>query len=324
MDDILITADTGEIDKLESSMKARFSEITSKQGPTLSFLGMTITKGENEIMINQNGYIERISKDMQLDENKLAPHDNNYNICELWKDSEENPIDGNTVKSRTMQLMYIAGRSRPDILYYLSTLAALTNDSEKAIAAINNIQSYLISTKHTCIRFRREGDIRVNVYPDASFQCHYDLRSHSGLCIYIDSNSSPIISKSKVQERRVDSIAEAEINAMFDAFNYAKIIKGQLDELGITSPPILIHEDNQSAIKIVSNRNISFSGRAKFMHRKFLQITDAIEAKEVEVIYCRSDDQSADILTKPIPVQDYGLAKDLMYRHNSDIDPARR
>ncbi len=318
VDDILVTADSEEIENLESRMKERFSEITSKQGPTISFLGMTITKGKDEITINQNGYIERISKDLKLSENKLAPHDNNYNICDIWKDSEENPVNGNEVKSRTMQLMYIAIRSRPDILYNLSTLAALKNDSERAIAAIDTIQSYLTSTKEICIKFKREGDIRVNVYPDASFQCHYDLRSHSGLCIYIDNTSSPIISKSKVQERRVDSISEAEINAMFDALNYAKIVKGQLDELGLNSKSILVHEDNQSAIKIVSNRNISFSGRAKFMHRKFLQITDAIEEKEVEVKYCRSGDQSADILTKAIPIQEYGIARDQLYRRSSE------
>ncbi len=227
---------------------------------------------------------------------------------------EENSISGNEVKSRTMQLMYVAVRSRPDILYNLSTLASLRNDSESAITAIDNIQSYLKWTKDIGITFRKIGDIRISVFPDASFQCHYDLRSHSGLCIYIDNTSSPIITKSKVQERRVDSVAEAEINAMFDALNYAKIVKGQLDELGIETRPILINEDNQSAIKIVSNRNISFSGRAKFMNRKFLQITDAIEAKEVEIQYCKSDNQLADVLTKAIPVNEYGTSRDNLLR----------
>lgn len=314
VDDILVTASSAEIDKLEAAMKRRFDEITSKSGPTISFLGMTITKLRDSININQNGYIEKISKDLNLSDNKIAPHDNNYNICNIWKDSEENSLSGNQVKSRAMQLMYVAVRSRPDILYNLSTLASLQHDSEIAIKAIDNIQSYLKHTKDVELRFRKEGDIRVSVFPDASFQCHYDLRSHSGMCIYLDQTSSPIIAKSKVQERRVDSVAEAEINAMFDALNFAKIVKGQLDELGIETMPILVNEDNQSAIKIVSNRNISFSGRAKFMNRKFLQITDAIEANEVEVKYCRSENQLADVLTKAIPVNEYGIARDNLFR----------
>ncbi len=320
VDDILVTANSDEIDRIESAMRQRFDEITSKTGPTISFLGMTIMKSNDAITVNQNGYIEKISKELNLPENKLAPHDNNYKIYNIWKDSEENSLSGNEVKSRTMQLMYVAVRSRPDILYNLSTLASLRNDSESAINAIDNIQGYLKCTADIGITFRKIGDIRISVFPDASFQCHYDLRSHSGLCIYIDNTSSPIITKSKVQERRVDSVAEAEINAMFDALNYAKIVKGQLDELGIVTMPILINEDNQSAIKIVSNRNISFSGRAKFMNRKFLQITDAIEAKEVEIQYCKSDNQLADVLTKAIPVNEYGISRDNFLRSQSSGD----
>jgi hypothetical protein len=314
VDDILVTADSIEIDILEAELTKRFAEITSKQGTSVSFLGMTIIRSKDGVNINQNGYIEKISKDLKSSVERLAPHDNNYKISQIWHDSEQFGQEGGEVKSRVMKLMYVAIRSRPDILYNLSTLASLNKDCESSIAAVDNIQNYLTTTKNIGLNFRKDRDIRIQVYPDASFQCHYDLRSHTGYSIYINNISSPIISRSKVQERRVDSVSEAEINAMFDALNYAKIVKGQLDELGISTEPILIHEDNQSAIKIVSNRNISFSGRAKFMSRKFLQITDAIEENEVQIEYCKSENQPADILTKAIPVSSYEKARNKLFR----------
>lgn len=318
VDDLLLTSeDHEEEDRLSKLLKDEYGDISQKGGDTVSFLGMTISKNEEGININQKGYIDKIASSFELNELTIHPHESNFKIQKIWEDGEKEQLDNTSLKSRVMRLMYVAVRTRPDILYNLSALASLQKSSIAAERAIKHLEQYVYNTREMSITFKSAGKIRTTVFADASFQSHFDLRSHSGYAIYIDEGeSSPIIAKSKIQERRVDSVADAEINAMFDAFNYAKIVKGQLEELNIESDTILINEDNEAALKIVKNRNISFSGKAKFMARKFLQITDAHELDEIQIQHVRGINQSADMLTKAVQISKVDESKYNLFRNN--------
>ena len=60
--------------------------------------------------------------------------------------------------------------------------------------------------------------------------------------------------------------------------------------------PLVIYEDNQSAIEM--SKNPQFHGRAKHIDIKFHYVRDQCNEKVIKLEYCPTQDMIADILTK--------------------------
>jgi hypothetical protein len=60
----------------------------------------------------------------------------------------------------------------------------------------------------------------------------------------------------------------------------------------------IIYEDNQSAISV--SKNPTHQGRTKHMRIKDLYIRERVAAKEIDVVYCSTNENVADIFTKPL------------------------
>ena len=75
-----------------------------------------------------------------------------------------------------------------------------------------------------------------------------------------------------------------------------------------STSPIMIYEDNQSAICMT--KNPQFHGRAKHIDIKFHFIREQVEKGTVNLKYCPSEEMIADMLTK-------GLSKDKFYKNRA-------
>ena len=62
--------------------------------------------------------------------------------------------------------------------------------------------------------------------------------------------------------------------------------------------PIKILCDNKSAIALT--KNPMFHGRSKHINIKFHYIRELVKNQEIELEFCRSENQVADIFTKPL------------------------
>ena len=62
----------------------------------------------------------------------------------------------------------------------------------------------------------------------------------------------------------------------------------------------MIHCDNKSAVAIA--KNPVFHGRTKHFNIKLHVIREMEQAREIELIHCSSENQIADIFTKPLGV----------------------
>ena len=62
--------------------------------------------------------------------------------------------------------------------------------------------------------------------------------------------------------------------------------------------PIKILCDNKSAIALT--KNSMFHGRSKHISIKFHYVRELVKNQEIELEFCRSEDQVADIFTKPL------------------------
>ena len=62
-------------------------------------------------------------------------------------------------------------------------------------------------------------------------------------------------------------------------------------------------EDNQAAIQL--SRNPKFHNRTKHIDVAFHFVREKVQDKSIHVVYCRTDEMLADILTKGLPRQTF-------------------
>ena len=60
-----------------------------------------------------------------------------------------------------------------------------------------------------------------------------------------------------------------------------------------------LHEDNQGSISL--SKNPKSHSRTKHIDIKFHYVREAVEKKEINIIYCATETMTADIMTKPLP-----------------------
>lgn len=77
-----------------------------------------------------------------------------------------------------------------------------------------------------------------------------------------------------------------------------------LDDLGIkVTDPVLYHEDNQSAIRVMEEEKES--NRLKHVDVKFRFVRDLVQRGIIELRYVPINNQVADIMTKGLPAKPY-------------------
>ena len=105
---------------------------------------------------------------------------------------------------------------------------------------------------------------------------------------------------SKKQDVIAQSTAEAEYVAANATVNQAIWIRKILADLHMKqNEPTQIHVDNQAAIAI-SNDSV-FHGKTKHFKIKLYHLREEQNDGEVKLLYCKTEDQIADVLTKALP-----------------------
>ena len=123
----------------------------------------------------------------------------------------------------------------------------------------------------------------------------------------------PIHHVSRLQTEIALSTAEAEYIALSQSLREVIPLMTLLKEiykvfpLHIETPNFVcnVHEDNQSAIVMATTQK--FTPRTKHIALKFHHFRSFVKSGKVTVSYCRTTEQKADLLTKP-------LADDLFYK----------
>jgi hypothetical protein len=178
-------------------------------------------------------------------------------------------------------LMYAAMGTRPDIAFATSTVAQFSENPGWAHwEAVKRIYRYLIGTKELELSYG--GDQR-------------------GLVGYVFMVDGGAVSwSSKKQELVTLSTAEAEYVAQTHAAKEAIWLRRLLTELfqPINSPTTLF-SDSKSAIALAQDGH--YHARTKHIDIRYHFIRYIIEAGSIKLVYCPTDDMTADTLTKALP-----------------------
>ena len=151
-----------------------------------------------------------------------------------------------------------------------------------------------------------DGTNKTNVFADSDYAADESRRSTMGDIVL--QNGGPISWFSILGKTVALSTCEAEINAAVTAAKDAIHLRRRLQDLDLASDdkPIQIAEDNSAAIAQAAV-GIRAVRKAKHYEVRLRFLQELVNRKSIEFIYCPTDVQLADLLTKPL-LSDHHIA----------------
>ena len=216
-------------------------------------------------------------------------------------------------------LLHLANCVRCDVAFAVGCLARYSNTPGRAhVNAVKRVVQYLYNTKTMGIRFSRNlggedghkmdavcyenaqhPDEILKIFADSDYAMDYTKKSTMGVVIML--NGGPVSWTSVIGKTVATSTCEAEINAAVSAVKDAIHLKLMLVELGLMDDamPMKILEDNSACIAQTS-QGLRHVRNAKHYEVKLRFLQQRVISNEVDFVYCPTDEQLADFVTKPL------------------------
>lgn len=268
-------------------------------GSDISYLGINISKEGASFYLSQPGYIKDILERYQPSREFATPHDEA--LFNRPKTDEDSPQANITeFLSILMKLMFLATRTRPDILTAVCGLSTKAKSPQLCdMQRIDRIIGYL--KKHPDIKLKcNVRDINIHAYMDAAWNVHRDAKGHSGIIITLGHYGFPIVCKSQKQKVVTRSSTEAELVCLFSGIDILLYIRRIGQFMGISSNnPIPVFQDNTSTITMAYMGRGSTNSNSKYMDLKYFWIKEHLDNKTLRLEYLSSPQMSADFFASP-------------------------
>ncbi|KAM1300483.1 hypothetical protein PS1_011811 [Malus domestica] len=262
------------------------------------FLGMGVLQTERGVFIHQSKYAKSLLVKFGLEDCKSV-------TIPLPTGEKLKKVDGSELADEGLfrkivgSLLYLTA-TRPDIMYAASLLSRFMHGpTKKHMGIAKRVLRYIQGTLSYGIEFTRDKDAVLIGFCDSDWAgSEDDSRSTSG---YAFSFGSGIFSWASVKQNTVAlSTAEAEYVSAAGATAQAIWLRFVLDDFGeLQADATPLFCDNMSAISMV--KNPVFHQRTRHINRKYHFIREALQQGSIDVKYCRSEEQLADIFTKALP-----------------------
>ena len=302
VDDILITCkDMSVIDEVTNELIQRYKKVKYNDGLTHDYLGMHMDfSSPGEVNISMSGYIKELIKECNIKDGEVATSPANSRLFEDINQEKLSDKNCKTLHSIVAKLLYLGTRVRPEILLTVNYLSTRVNmftegDWSKAMRCLRYLNAE--PELGLLLRMNQSSEISIHLYADASFAVHQDGKSHSAGVVR--TGDATVAAKSTKQKLVTRSSSESELVCASDMLNKGLMQRDFIIEQGYKCGPVILHQDNMSTIKMISNGQ-STSQRTRHINVRYFFIKERVDEKEVDVIYTRSEDMIADILTKPI------------------------
>ena len=287
------------------AMKQRFN---FKEGPLEWCLGVEVLVESDSVVLRQTKYVREVLERFGMQDCKPASVPLDPGAVFSLADSPQN--EGERAEMKQMpyralvgSLLYCAVATRPDIALAVSKIShVMSNPGPTHFRRALYMLRYLKATMHMGIRYSKRSVEEMNVlvaYSDADFAgCPDTFKSTSGYVCFL--NGGPVSWMSKLQQPVATSTTEAEYMAASYCVSEVVFLRGILEDFTyVQGGPTVLHEDNQGAVCLAKNE-VNHS-RAKHINVRYHQLRSLIADKVVEVRYCRTDENVADVMTKILP-----------------------
>ena len=95
---------------------------------------------------------------------------------------------------------------------------------------------------------------------------------------------------------------EAEYIALSESCKELKWVKMLTDSFSefVVPDKIILYTDSQSSMKLICNQKFTVCNRSKHIDTKYHYVKQLVDLGEVELKYCSTDVNIADMMTKPL------------------------
>lgn len=299
VDDILIVSNKSHTIRQVASVIGKHFEIKDL-GEAKHYLAIDISKDKNnDIYISQHKYIEKIIVAAKLQDSKISNHPLDVGYLKTIDKTDQLPIN-NDYRVLIGMLNYLSTHSRPDISASVNFLAQrVSSPSQLDLTEVKRVVKYLKATKDLKLRLSDKSKPKqLVVYSDANHaECIRNRKSNSG---YVSIFNGGTISWScRKQTITTLSSTDSEYIAITEACKELIWLTNLSRTFGYSSNlPMQLKTDSQSCISRVKNRKSS--NLSKHIDVKFHFIKQLVTEKKLNLTYVPTNDNIADLLTKPL------------------------
>ncbi|GKV31573.1 hypothetical protein SLEP1_g40251 [Rubroshorea leprosula] len=277
VDDLIFTGNNPSM--FEEFKRAMSNEFEMTDIGLMSYyLGIEVKQMEEGIFISQENYAREVLKRFNMSNCKPV----NTPVAggmKLSKFEEGGSVDATLFRSLVGSLRYLTC-TRPDILFGVGLVSRyLEAPTTVHLKAAKRILRYVKGTTNFGLNYFASNDFTLRGFSDSDWAGDIDDRkSTTGLCF--------------------TWVIQLLLGAR-------KIwLRNLLKELHFTQEgPTEIYVDNKSSIALA--KNPQFHERSKHIDTKYHYVRQCVEDKVVQLIFVKSHDQMADILTKALKFDDF-------------------
>ena len=172
--------------------------------------------------------------------------------------------------------------------------------------AMMKIFQYLLHTQEWGIMYSEQGcGLCMEAYTDLDFGACLDTRRRSVSGAVLMLAKGAISWHSRIREVTASGTSEVEYVALSEVVKEVLFLR-QVQEFMeplIKVGVVNVFEDNEGAIKLATDKHAS--RRTKHIDVKYHLVKDASDARKVRVAYMKSEDPHADLLAKPLDMQNF-------------------
>jgi hypothetical protein len=287
------------IEQIKANLEAEW-ELTDL-GEPVKIVGIEIVLRDHSIMISQWRYLESILRKEGMDNANTVGMPLDPDIV-LEPNLDGDVGDWSNLYARLIgKLQFLANATRPDIAYAISQLLSYTaNPTMQHVTALKCVLRYLSGTKTYAITYSDILDHPNHFYgyADAAFANADDQKSTSSYVFMMAGGA--ITWFSKKQTITALSSTKAEYIALSKAAHKSCWLRSLFFKLGFMQVlPMTIWGNNKGLIAMM--KNPQFHKRSKHIGLQYHSIREQVHKGEIIVENCRTQNQTVDVLTKPLP-----------------------
>lgn len=261
-------------------------------------------KKDKSFVMKQTGLIQE-SIDLMLPEKSnnipIHPFTDMYFTSEIL-----NPIKHNLYRTVLGLLLYLARVTRPDISIGVNLLGRQASAPTLGnLETMKKLTGYLMSTKDLALKISGEDNDKISGMADADWAGDVkDRKSTSGYICFM--GKTPISWSATKQKSVAGSTMAAEYMSLSDASKELMYLVNLASTITEVCVPAQMFCDNTAAQTIAEGKSGPVTKGAKHIDIRYHLIRELVASGKVEVRRIASELNTADIFTKPLPVDSFG------------------
>ena len=333
-DGIIAHPDKREIDKVIRELRDLEYDI-SDEGDIGDYLGVKVDAlADGCIKLSQPLLMQQICNDLGFNDRTKTKSLPALSSSILHRDLYGAPFSERwDYRSVIGKLNFLEKSTRPDISYAVHQCARFMSEPRDSHAqAIKQIVRYVLATSDKGLILQPENK-SIECYADADFSGNWEpetamidpstARSRSAFIITFA--GCPLIWTSKLQTEIALSSAEAEFICLSQALReviplieFFKEIESHGIQYKFQSPIVYckLFEDNSAALEIA--RVPKMRPRTKHINIKYHHFREYVKKGIIKVLPISTEDQLADIGTKPLPFSTFVKFRELLMKWSLD------